>query len=369
MRRHSIKLLIILLILLPGICFGFRLRQVATIPIEKDDRIFGHSSGNLIICNNNEITFLDRFWKVKSEMKLDSSQTAVITDNGLFFGIVNEGYGQGLDTTSQTATIYNYREQPIWSVHSLVDGSYFLSPSGEYLVAIVGTIGRFDYKLYMYHMDRPETEIDIESFKSIQFSDNGEFFLVNAGAKGIKLFNAAGDFIAQYDTQKMLAFSENGNRFCAYNHKGVLKIFEREKEKLNVTLNYLIPEGLKLIDEIERVFLIFSFKILAVNSKDGSILWQYSSGKDGGFFSSLDISPNNRFVACGIDINRGALVERSKRHVIGYLYVFDIDGQSLEEIKFKYDLHSRDLPDVKFLSDNRTIVVRNAEKLHFVEIY
>jgi len=322
-----------------------------------------------MICNDNEITFLDRFWKVKSEMKLDSTQTAVIADNGLFYGIVNEGNGEGLDTISKTATIYDYREQPIWSVHSLVDGSYFLSPTGEYLVAIVGTVGQFNYKLYLYHMDRPEIEIEIVSFKGIQFSDNGKFLLINAGAKGVKLYDAIGGFIGQYDSQKMLAFSENGNKFGAYNHKGVLKIFEGEKEKLNVTLNYLIPEGFKLIDEIERVFLIFSFKILAINSTDGSILWQYSSGKDGGFFSSLDVSPNNRFVACGVDINRGTSVERSERHVLGYLYVFDVDGQSLEEIKFKYDLYSRNLPDVKFLPDNRTIVVRNAEKLHFIEIY
>jgi hypothetical protein len=366
---YLVEIIIIVILLLPSICFGFRIKEVSSLPIEKTDIIYGQATGNIIIQKDDRLVLLNRRHQIKSEVVLDSSQSTVVAANGMFYGIVNGHKSEDSVSINSTATIYSNRGVPLWSVYDLVEGDYYLAASGDYLIAITGTTGWFNYKMFLYYKNRSVIEVDIQSFENLFFSEDGDFLLIDAGAKGVKLYSADGDFLQQYDSQKMIAFSETGKKFVAYSHKGVLKIFEGNNDKLTLELKRLSIEGFILRDEINTVLIIYNNRIVVINAGDGSVLWDYGSGKEGGLFASLDVSPNNKFIACGIDVNKGKAAEKSERHELGYLFVYDIEGQDLQELKFQYDLYSKGLPDVKFLSDNRTISVRNAESLHFVEIY
>jgi hypothetical protein len=120
---------------------------------------------------------------------------------------------------------------------------------------------------------------------------------------------------------------------------------------------------------LDRVAMAFKKEMMMVDLKSDSVLWQYTPARSGGSFTSADISPNNRFVACGVDINLGRKAEISKRHVTGYIYVYDIDGLTVAELKVTYGGFGAGLPDVCFSADNRTIVVETRDTLRLVEMY
>ncbi len=366
---HGAIILIIVLLLLPSTGFGFRIREVSSLPIERTDQIYGQSTGNIIIKKEDRLVLLNRLQQIRSEVKLDSSQSAVVAENGLFYCFVSKPENEDSVSSGPTATIYSNREMPLWSVYELAEGICYLAPSGDFLVVISGTVGWFNYKMLLYHKDRPMMEVDIQSFENLQFSDDSHFLLIDAGAKGIKLYDADGELIQQYGSQKMVALSGKGKKIAAYDYKGTLRIFDGPRKKLELDLKQLSIRDLIFRDDINTIAIIYDFRIVVLDAVNGTILWEYGSGKEGGLFASLDISPNNRFVSCGIDVSKGTSADQQERHILGYLYVFDIEGQTLQEIKYEYENYSKGLPNVEFLSDNRTIAVRNAESLHFVEIY
>ena len=113
---------------------------------------------------------------------------------------------------------------------------------------------------------------------------------------------------------------------------------------------------------------MFKRRLMVLDLNNGSLLWEYPSIKEGGAYVSADISPNSKYIACGVDINRGTYYEKGNRHVTGYLYLFDIEGITINEYRFDYKSYADGTPRVQFLPDNRTISVTTNEKLHFIEM-
>jgi len=365
--KYSI-LILIALIMLPATGLGFRLREVASLPLEKADRIYGQKTDNIIIEKEDRLQFLNRRHKVRSEVKFDSTISVAVGENGLFYGLVYQPTNGDSISLSPTMTIYNNREIPLWSVYDLVEGDYYVGLSGDIIISVIGKVGWFSHKMYIYHPDKPVILVEVESFESLQFNEDGDYFLVDAGPKGMKLYNTNGELIHEYDPQKMTAFSEGGIELVAYDYKGFARIYDGDRRKMEVNMQQLSIRDIVLHKAAKILAIIYDFKIDVVDSDNGKILWEYASGKDGGLYVSLDISPNNEFIACGIDISKGKSSIKENRHTQGFLFVYDLNGQSLQEVEFTYDVYSKGLPDVRFLPDNRTIVVRNAESLHFVEI-
>jgi hypothetical protein len=360
------------LLLWPSAGFGFRLREISSLPLNKADSVFGQATDNIIIKKNDRLQILDHRHQFGAEIELDKDQAAVVDENGSYYALVNKNYdgGEGGDSTSlkPTMTIYNNRQMPLWSVYDLIEGDYYIGPSGDFVIIIAGTPGTYNFKMYIYHKERPVIEVEIESYQSLQFNHDGDYLLIDAGAKGEKLYNTDGELICHYKPQKMSAFAEEGKELVTYDYQGFLRIYDGDRKKLEIDTKQLSIKKIVFRKAISRLAIIYDFSVVIRDTHDGKTLWEYASGKDGGLYASLDISPNDKFVGCGIDITGGISVEQAKRHVVGYLFVFDIDGQALQELEFHYEKYSKGLPDVRFLPDNRTIMVRNAESLHFIEI-
>lgn len=366
-HRNHLLTALILLNLLPGLSSALQLREIDSMPLKEVISIYGQS-GNIMLLSETKLTLFDRNRRVQSEIDLDSGQTPIVSANGLFYGIV-EGFTPGeADSSIKVATIFDNRQSPLWGDYNLIDGEYYLSPSGEYFVALSGTKGEHYSRMFLYHKDNPTIEHDIRFFEDILFSDDGRYFLIDSGPRGIRLFSADGTPIRTFGSQKRYAFSRNGNWLALFN-QGILKVFENCKERFNLDLKQSPLNGMVIRENAKRIILAFQKKLIVLDLNDGSILWQYSSDKKGESFISVDVSPNGKFMACGININLKTQAKNSKSQGSCLLYVWDIDGQAIGSMEFKSDSCAGGLPVVKFSADKNTITVETKETLHFIEIY
>jgi len=366
--RGFLFVLLTALAVLPDISEAVRLRQIGQIDLGDDDEIYGLTTNNITIKSPDKLTFLSRRFEVRNEVPFDSSQTVVVSASGLYYAFIEKTENDPDDSASYIAAVYDSRNRPRWGTFGLPEGVYFLSPNGEYLVVITGTPRWNNRKLFIYHKSRPIVENDICFFEDLLFSDDGNYLLIDAGPEGARLFDDAGSFIADYGSQQSYAFSED-SRLLASFFQGHVKIFEGEREILALNPKELLLNGIEVRNEADRLFLAFHNQLLVYDTHSGEKILARYTGKEGGTFASLDVSPDNRFVACGVDINRGTLFRGHERHVTGYLYLMDIEGRSLETMEFNYDKYRPGLPQVTFAPDNRIIFVQNRPSLHIIEMY
>jgi hypothetical protein len=127
--------------------------------------------------------------------------------------------------------------------------------------------------------------------------------------------------------------------------------------------------GFNLCEDANRFVIAFKNNIQSIDMKSDRIVWQDYTGLEGGRFTGAVVSSDRRFIACGVDVNRGSSVEKSQRHSRGFLYLFDFEGRATEKMEFNYDSYAGEMPRVHFQTNNRIIAVETAEKIHFVEIY
>jgi len=83
----------------------------------------------------------------------------------------------------------------------------------------------------------------------------------------------------------------------------------------------------------------------------------------------MDVSPDGKYVACGVDINEGRDVLKENRHVIGFLYLYDIEGESILFKQFRYSSYTDGTPMVRFGPHSRKVYVLTRENLHIISLY
>ncbi|UCD94556.1 MAG: hypothetical protein JSU69_00455, partial [Candidatus Zixiibacteriota bacterium] len=329
---------------------------------------YGRSSASIVIATDSSLTILGRRWEVRSEIKLDSSQEAVVSDNGLYYAILETFDQDGDDSSVIVATLYDNRGMPTWAAYDLIEGQYHLSPSGKYIVAISGTPGHYDFEMVLYHESEATVRYNIEYFEDIIFSPAGARFIIGSGPKGVRLFSATGRMLQEFESKKAFAFSETGKLIGLFKN-GLLDVLRENGRKITIAPKKITLAGMKLQESAHLAAVAFRKLLVVASLEDGSLLWRYTTGKEGGLFTSVDISPDGNFVACGVDVILGRGVQMSERHVKSFLYLYDAWGQSVELLEIKFENYAAGMPEVTFSPDNRIIFVRTADALHFIKMY
>jgi hypothetical protein len=361
---------VIILSIAADICNAVDIRPIGTFSLEPNARVYGKSDGNIIIATENQIIFLDDNRLVQSRIELDSTQVPAVSSNGNFYAIVESDPEGEADSSGKIITVYDRDQRPLWSTYGLAEGDYYLSPAGDYVAVVTGTPRHYDFRLFIYPRDKPPARVDIESFESLVFSHDGQKLLVDAGRKGVKLIDAYGSLIHEFASHRKVAFSAGDELIAVFSHKGVLRIFENGQEKLSVNLRHHSPQEMVLREDIGRAAVVFKGRLNVVDLDDGSIIWQDVPIDNFGFFSSVDISPDGRFIACGVYLDGQTRPDKASGMANrGQLYLFDINGAPLKLMNFGYDRYSPGLPDVRFMPDGKSIVVETAETLHFYEMF
>jgi WD40 repeat protein len=367
-RRFLRVTALVILHLLPGLSSALELRQIDSISLGTGIQVYGQSTGSLVLLGKSELTLLDNNRRTQSRIDFDSSQVPVVSSNGLFYGIV-EGFTPGKgDSSVNVVTVFDHLQSPLWGDYNLIDGEYYLSPSGEYLVAVGDTKDRPNSRLFLYHRDNPTIAHDIMFFEDILFSDDGRYFLIDSGLEGIRLFSADGTPIRTFGTHRAYAFSENGDWLALYNG-GILRLFKNSKEQLNLNLKKSPPIRMTIRERAGCIILVFSRELMVLNLNDGSILSQLSPDKKEESFVSADVSPDGDFIVCAAKVGLTAQAEKPKGGRSCSLYAYHIDGRGVGSMELSSRDCSSDFPIVMFGSDNKTIAVETEKGLRFIQMH
>ena len=355
-------------LLLPVLAAGIDLDEVGRIALEDGDRVYGQSTGNIIIANDSSLTFYDSTFNIRHRLILDSLQSALVADNGLYYAIVEPGPEPVSDSSGKIITIYNNSQIPLWGAFDIKYGDYYLSPSGDYIVTVTGTPGYYDFEIHVNHNQLPPAGGKIEFFESINFADDGRLFNVDCGLKGGKIFGSDGQMADSTGKQQACAFSEN-NEFYALYDRGVVNVYRNKK--LYSTHEFRKPRIVRLAIRAKSNHLLAAFSdIVALNNlDDGTTIWSYGLQHERSRYVSMDVSPDGKYVACGVDINEGRDVLKENRHVIGFLYLYDIEGESILFKQFRYSSYTDGTPMVRFGPHSRKVYVLTRENLHIISLY
>ncbi|MEW5922976.1 MAG: hypothetical protein AB1746_03225 [Candidatus Zixiibacteriota bacterium] len=368
MLRRLLVLIFGAILILPAVATAFDLKEIGRFEIGDDENIYGQSTNNIIVTNGSSIRFYDRRWQVRSTISLDSAQSAIVSDNGLYYAIVESGSNTVSDSLTGFVNVYDIRQTPLWGAFDIRKGDHFLSPSGDYIVTVTGTPGFLDYEVHIARQDRPPVDYQIEFFEKLSFSANGEYFLVDCGLKGGRLINSNGELVDSTGVFQEYAFSENGKYFALYD-KGVINVYEGKKLYADHDFQQVLVKKMVVRKEVNRLISVFHDMIVVNRLDNGVNMWRYNTEKENARFVSMDVSPDNKFVACGVDVNAGRKVVKEKRHVRGFLYVYDFNGQVVETKEFKYQTYIEGTPEVSFGPDGRTIFVRTSGMIYVIGVF
>lgn len=356
------------ILILPVPALAFKLKELARFEVADDAHVFGQSTSNIIVTDGASAKFYNRRWKVRSTITLDSSQSIIVADNSLYYAIVEFEPNAGSDSAAGFVNVYDNRQVPLWGAFDIRKGEHYLSPSGDYIVTVTGTPGFLDFEVHISRQDQPPVDYKIEFFEKLYFSANGEFFLVDCGLKGGRLINSSGELIDSTGVFQDCAFSEDGKYYALYD-KGKISVFQGKKLYADHDFQQVLVKKMVVRKEVNRLISVFHDMIVVNRLDNGVNMWRYNTEKDNARFVSMDVSPDNKFVACGVDVNAGRKVVKEERHVQGFLYVYDFDGQVVETKEFKYPTYIEGTPEVNFGPDSRTIFVRTSGMVYVIGVF
>lgn len=367
-KRQVWDILVVLLVLSPFFfadnAAAVDLREVANqISGPNSAKVYGISSGSMIIQNFDSVYFYDKRMKNKRTIELEKPRKLIASENGKFYLILSPG----ANAETNIAEVFNSRGQSLWTFADLPDGKMFLSPSGEYFLLATGTKGGFDWELLVCHKNNMASFLDLKSFKSIKFAGDGSRFMIDGGPKGVKLYDNTCRLLKSFDYQNGYEISSSG-QYLAVHKNGVIRIFDDTTQIVEYKSDDKDIRDLYISEALNRLYFAASYTLVVVNLEYGTVVWDYKTESVEYRFTSLDMSKDNRFLACGVIQNLGSRVAKENRHPLGFVYLFDVGRNIIRKVQFEAGGWLKGIPDVGFWPDGRTILVRGYNRIHTIEM-
>jgi|GEM_PF-1958193 hypothetical protein len=326
-------------------------------------RAYGLNSGNLIVVDGRSAVAYDKRFRPGPFLSMNSDQQLTVADNGMYYGLISP-YKAGVFQKEllHRIDIHDARHNVIWSFEGLAHGSYYISPSGDYMIFAGGTVGAFDWQVIVCNSDQTATLLDIDALKEIRFASDGSRFVIDGGPRGVYLYDKSGRRLKEFEPQNSFAISATGEYFAVVKAR-ILSIY-RDTSLLsgNIAVDGEVI-AIKISEKSNRLYYISAFNLVVVDMGKGTRIWGYKPETAQYRFTSLDLSVDHQYIACGVILNLGASVPKDKRHPKGYIYMFDIGRNFIRKAEFPNTAWATGQPEVGFWPDQRTILVRTHDRI------
>ena len=347
-----------------GLASALDLREAKNdIHFSENAHAFGVNSGNLIVTEGDSLLEYNIRFKAVSSQILKPGQKFTVSDNGLYYGIITPVRPDDPDGPHlQRIDVYDKNNKNIWSFDGMAMGDCQIAPSGDYLVFASGTEGGFDWRIMVCNANQTGAMLDLVSCKEIKFASDGSRFVIDGGPKGVFLYDKTGKVLKALDYQQGFAISPTGKYFAVL-RDGVLTTY-MDTTVLSVDstadreiIDFIISEKLK------RLYYVAAYTMASINIERGVKVWDYKMESANYRFTSIDLSNDDRFIACGAILNLGSQVQKDKRYPKGYIYMFDIGRNFFRKVEFPNTNWMPGQPEVGFWPDGRSIVVRTNDRI------
>ncbi|MBN2226439.1 MAG: hypothetical protein JW763_03660 [candidate division Zixibacteria bacterium] len=367
--RSYITLALVVLFIIPTIAFSIDLREIGDgITLTPDSHVAGMTSGQLVVTDKHAITFFNRRLGEQKTIPIGSKQRAIVAPDGRSYALITSSASDILLPESNTVEVFDSRGRLQWSLNAVPDGEMRLAPGGSCLLVMTGTPGSWDWRMLVCQADSLASLVFIEAFKGVVFAPDARRFLVDCNPKGLRLFASSGEEIANYGLQHDFCFTDSSDR-AVMCYQGELQVWRDSTRVYQTRLQETVINTLVASDTANRIVVASNTNMEVLDLATGAHLWNYRVPTAQMSFVSLDISDDGKFIACGISYNRGPSVEKTERYQEDYLYLFDIDRNIMRKKEFSLEHWQAGHPQVAFWIDRRSILVRNLDKIHVVEMH
>ena len=324
---------------------------------------FGINSGNLIVTEGDSLLVYNIRLEAILSKTLKPGQKLEVAENGLYYGIItplksDDRAGPQL----QRIDIYDKNDKNIWSFDGLAMGDCHIAPSGDYLVFASGTEGGFDWRIMVCNANQTGAMLDLVACKEIKFASDGSRFVIDGGPKGIFLYDKTGKRLKALDYQQGFAISATG-KYLAVLKDGTLTTYsDTTVLSVDSTVDREIV-AFNINEKLKRLYYVAPYTLASINIERGVKVWDYKMESAKYRFTSIDLSMDNRFIACGVIVNLGSQVRKDERHPNGYIYMFDIGRNFFRKVEFPNTNWTPGQPEVGFWPDGRSILVRTNDRI------
>jgi hypothetical protein len=343
-------------------CRALNLLSEYSIKLDENDRVLGSLSENYLIYGRPQITLYNSRGRAIFSKKLTNNVKPTLSPRGKYLGLITYADRSPTDLKTVKLELFDQAGKFLWKMADPPPNSYFITDKGT-IFGIEGVRGIPPTRVYLYNQYGTQLNVlIIKEYHGLKIAPSAGKFIINKAREGLDVYDSLGNLLANLPASEMYVFDED-DRYIGTFFEGVFRLYQDEKQvatiktaentlrdmATNVAQNLFVAMGPKKL----QVFELTTQKLL----------WEYSLDQEQQSYSSLSLSPDGQFIACGIDINGGTLVAKDKRHVEGYLYVFPSNGQTMIPRQETYKLWGIGLPKAAFSSSGGAVILETREKV------
>lgn len=366
-RRLWPQLAVVLLLAAATAVHGYELVSEYSINVDENEKVMGSMQGNFLVYNRGFMALYNPMGKQAFSRKLKSTIKPVLSDNGKYLGLVTYSDKGVSDMKTLQLEMVDPMGKTIWKLANPPANSFVLADNGL-IFGIEGVVGMSTTRIHMYDQNGDRMAIiPAPNFSALAIAPSGKKFLVDRGRDGLDVYDSLGALIINLPLATNYTF-DSDDRYLATFFNGVFHLFQDEKEVSTIKAAGLVIEDMA-INVAANIVVLMSVKQLEIfELTTGKLLWDFALTEEEKSFTSLDMSGDAARFTCGVDVNLGTPVVREKRHVEGYLYLFDTKGRTMTQRKETYTRWGVGLPRGVFSSSGGAIMLETREKIEKLRI-
>jgi hypothetical protein len=337
------------------------------VALKEKDRVLGSLSGNFIVYGRPYVAMYNNRGKKIFSKKVKNNIKPTLSPNGKYFALTTYADRSPTDFKAVKFSMYDPAGKFLWKMDNPKPKTFYIADNGA-IFGLDGVEGIPQAKLYMYDQYGDiRSIVSMEAYHGMLISPGGGKVIIDKARGGLDVFDSLGTLLGTLPVSKNYAFDQD-ERYIATFFQGIFRLFQDEKEVAIIESPEQVIREMKINVEKNLAVLLAAKRLEIYELTTGRQIWEYQIPEGKQWFSSLDMSADGRFIAVGMDINRGNPVPKDERHIEGYVYLFPTTGKSSFRVKETYKLWSPGLPRGVFSPTGGSLMLQTREKLEKYKI-
>lgn len=370
MRRHISWVLLFVVL-----CFciaqgddcqaGFRFTSKYKIELSGEHKVLGSLRGNYLIQSKSSAKLVSLEGVPLFSKPIDGQIRPILSSNGQYFGLVH--YATGGEARVEKIEFFDTAGKIVWTFNKPEPRAFAIANNG-YLFGIddvkQGTAKRihlFDQFGMLLNI------INCPTYAGLETAPSGNRFLIAMPGRGLAVYDTTGTERMVLPWADVYTF-DNEELYVGTWQDGAFHLFQEDREVKTIPLRNREISHMVLSVAKDRVILMGPKYLGVFALISGNMLWETMLEEKERKFVSLDMSKNGRFIACGVDNDRGEGVPAEKRHQDSFIYLFSADGKILTPRQVFYSRWAAGFPRVVFSPSGGSITLQTGDKIEKLAI-
>ncbi len=361
-KRFSTLIITVAVLAASVPCQAINLVSEYSIKLDSNDRVLGSLSENFLVYGRPQITLYNSRGKAIFSRKLKNNVKPTLSPQGKYLGLVTYADRSPTDLKTVKLELFDQAGKSLWKMSDPAPNSFILTDQGT-IFGIEGVKGIPPTRIYLYNKYGTQLNIlPIKEYHGLEIAPSAAKFIVDKAREGLDVYDSLGSLLATLPASEKYVFDRD-DRYIGIFYESVFHLYQDEKEVATIkTAENTLRDMVTNVGK--DLFVAMGPKRLQVFQLTmQKLLWEFPLDPAPLSYSSLSLSPDGRFIVCGVDVNAGTLVPKDKRHVEGYVYLFPIDGRGMITRKETYDLWGIGIPRTVFSQTGGAVILETREKV------